>query len=151
MVYDAHAPYEILQTSAVDFQAMQRLRRFSRYWDLVANSGNLVETAPLIWGGRSPFWSFLEFSDWLYERVGRTHAIALRRLFEIVREYLITQRSVPGDRVDETMTRDYQRGGRTDLPWFLRPGVEVRKKRDRGPVTIPRRQARHRPRTEDES
>jgi hypothetical protein len=115
----------------------------------VANSGNLVETTPLIWEGRSPFQSFLEFSDWLYGRVGRTHAIALRRLFEAVREYLITQRNVPGDRVDETMTRDYQRGGRPDLPWFLRAGAAGRKQRDRSAVSIPRRQARHRPRTED--
>jgi hypothetical protein len=28
---------------------MQRLRRFARYWDLVGNSGNFVESTPLIW------------------------------------------------------------------------------------------------------
>ena len=28
---------------------MQKLRRFARYWDLVGNSGNFVETTPLIW------------------------------------------------------------------------------------------------------
>ena len=150
MIYSPHAPYEILQTRSIDFETMQRLRRFSRYWDLVANSGNLVETAPLIWEGRSPFWSFLGFSDWLYGRIGQTHAIALRRLFEAVREYLIMHGSVAGDRVDAVMTRDYQRGGRTDLPGFLRAGAEVRTKRDRKPATIPRRQARHRPRTRDE-
>ena len=29
---------------------MQKLRRFARYWDLVGNSGNFVETTPMIWG-----------------------------------------------------------------------------------------------------
>ena len=49
MVYGAHPPYEILQNKLVDFATMQRLRRFARYWDLVGNSGNFIETTPLIW------------------------------------------------------------------------------------------------------
>jgi hypothetical protein len=50
MVYSPAAPFEILQTKLIDFPMMQRLRRFSRYWDLVANSGNFVRSTPLIWG-----------------------------------------------------------------------------------------------------
>ena len=49
MVYNPHPPYEILQNRLIDFATMQRLRRFARYWDLVGNSGNFVETTPLIW------------------------------------------------------------------------------------------------------
>ncbi|MCX6927163.1 MAG: DUF4080 domain-containing protein [Verrucomicrobia bacterium] len=49
MVYNPHAPYEILQNRLIDFATMQWLRRFARYWDLVGNSGNFVETTPLIW------------------------------------------------------------------------------------------------------
>ena len=55
MVYNPHPPYEILQNRLIDFATMQKLRRFARYWDLVGNSGNFVETTPLIWsieGGR---------------------------------------------------------------------------------------------------
>ena len=44
MVYSAHPPYELLRNKLLDFPAMQRLRRFSRYWDLTGNSGNFVET-----------------------------------------------------------------------------------------------------------
>jgi hypothetical protein len=25
------------------------MRRFARYWDLIANSGNFIETTPLLW------------------------------------------------------------------------------------------------------
>jgi radical SAM superfamily enzyme YgiQ (UPF0313 family) len=49
MVYNPHPPYELLQNRLIDFPTMQKLRRFARYWDLVGNSGNFVETTPLIW------------------------------------------------------------------------------------------------------
>ena len=55
MRYHAHPPYEILANRLIDFATMQRLRRFARYWDLVGNSGNFIETAPLLWTGVLPF------------------------------------------------------------------------------------------------
>jgi radical SAM superfamily enzyme YgiQ (UPF0313 family) len=54
MGYHPHPPYEILQNKLIDFATMQKLRRFARYWDLVGNSGNFIETTPLIWGVSSP-------------------------------------------------------------------------------------------------
>ncbi|MCU0782546.1 MAG: B12-binding domain-containing radical SAM protein [Verrucomicrobia bacterium] len=53
MTYNPHPPCEILQNRLIDFAMMQKLRRFARYWDLVGNSGNFVETTPLIWGESS--------------------------------------------------------------------------------------------------
>ncbi len=49
MVYSPHAPYEILQTSQISFEAMQRIQRFARYWNLVVNNGQFISTAPMIW------------------------------------------------------------------------------------------------------
>ena len=49
MVYNRHPPYELLQNKSLDFATMQKLRRFARYWDLVGNSGNFIETTPLLW------------------------------------------------------------------------------------------------------
>jgi len=49
MVYSPHPPYEILKTRDIDESLMARLRRFAKYWDLIANSGNFVETTPLLW------------------------------------------------------------------------------------------------------
>jgi radical SAM superfamily enzyme YgiQ (UPF0313 family) len=54
MVYHPHPPYEILQNKLIDFTTMQKLRRFARYWDLVGNSGNFIETTPLLWNASSP-------------------------------------------------------------------------------------------------
>jgi radical SAM superfamily enzyme YgiQ (UPF0313 family) len=95
MIYGAEPPYEILQTKLIDFSTMQRLRRFARYWDLVANSGNFRESVPLLWGNGSPFAGFLRFTDWLYSQTRQTHAIARPRLQELVRRYLVEERQVP--------------------------------------------------------
>jgi len=62
---------------------MQRLVRFARYWDLVANSGRFPQALPLLLGD-SPFAHFLAFSDWLYATTRKTHQIALDRLFDQV-------------------------------------------------------------------
>jgi hypothetical protein len=49
MVYSPQPPYEILQNRLLDFPTLQRMRRFARIWDLVGNSGNFIESTPLIW------------------------------------------------------------------------------------------------------
>ncbi len=145
MVYNAHPPYEILKTSLIDFATMQTLRRFARYWDLVGNSGNFVETMPLIWsGGASPFHSFLQWSRWLHTRIRRTDAIALARLMESLFVFLTDEVKLPPGVVAETMWRDYQRGGRHDQPEFLRDFLTTpAPPRARHRVAPLRRQARH--------
>jgi len=147
MVYSPIAPYEVLQTRQIDFATMQRLRRFSRYWDLVANSGNFIETTPLIWAGaRSPFWSFLGFSDWLFGRVGRQHGIALPRLAELLFNFLCEQK-IPAAESARCLWSDYRRGGRPDVPEFLRSFIPIGDRESRGRAIercLPPRQARHR-------
>jgi radical SAM superfamily enzyme YgiQ (UPF0313 family) len=113
MIYRRDAPFDILQTNLVDFFTMQRLRRFSRYWDLIANSGNFVETAPLLWRGGSPFWQFLKFSDWLYDTTRQTHAIARSRLTELLRGYLISELGREKDEVEQLMNQAERTGSGT--------------------------------------
>jgi radical SAM superfamily enzyme YgiQ (UPF0313 family) len=145
MVYSPHPPYEILRNSLLDFPALQRLRRFARHWDLVGNSGNFIETTPLLWsGGTSPFAAFGKWSDWLHARSGRTHGIALPRLAEYLFEYLTTELGQAAPDVAQTMWRDWRRAGRREKPEFLAPyltDTEVRISRAQS--VAPKRQARH--------
>jgi len=153
MVYSPHPPYEILRTNHVDFDEMQRMRRFSRYWDLIANSGNFVETVPLIWEpGRaeipvqeaSPFASFLKLSDWLHARAGkRTHGIALPDLTLFLFEFLTQHQHLDARHVATTVQSDYARLGRRDVPDALRVWLANRDIATVKP-TGPARQARHR-------
>ena len=94
----------------------------------------------------SPFASFLRLSDWLFARAGgRSHGIALQHLAEMLFEFL----TGPGGRepadVAAAIWRDYQRGGRSDVPVFLRPYVsDAAGRGERRPRSAaPRRQARH--------
>ena len=155
MVYNPHPPYEILQNRLLSFATVQRVRRFARYWDLVGNSGNFVESARLIWspegraaaGSRhSPFDSFLRWSDWLHERTGRTDSIALVRLMELLFDFLVKERKLDAANTAAALWRDYQRGGRHDKPAFLKDHLAqdaVAHNRRSAPLALPKRQARH--------
>lgn len=211
MAYSPHPPYEILQNRLLDFPTLQRLRRFARYWDLVGNSGNFVESTPLLWarpagsccysyshsysyspspspsalprsGGESkskseskdalpspaaigppvasggdhpahealenasPFESFLRWTDWLYAQVRRTDSIALASLMEFLFRYLTTELGHAPEAIAPVLWRDYQRGGRSDPPEFLRPHLApelVTRPRSPRTGTGQKRQDRH--------
>ena len=145
MVYNPHPPYEILQNKLIDFATLQKLRRFARYWDMVGNSGNFVESTPLIWHGGSPFHAFMRWSEWLYAKTGRTDSIALVRLMEFLFEFLTLETSQDPRPVAEKMWNDYKRGGRHDKPSFLKdhlPHQEIEREQ-RNKLALPKRQARH--------
>lgn len=144
MVYSAAAPYEVLSTKLIDFAAMQRLRRFARYWDIVANSGNFVETTPLIWSGSTPFAGFMRFSEWMHQRTGRAHGIALKRVAELVHEYLTGQIGMNDDAAAAAIGRDFARLGRRDVPETIgRRLTAASGTHPPPPRTAPPRQARH--------
>lgn len=151
MVYSPHAPYEILSTKLLDFRTIQELRRFARTWDMVANSGNFVETLDLWWeangSGResSPFVAFRRLTRWLFDREGLAAGISLGRLVERMFEFLTGEIGLAAERVAESLWRDYQRGGRSDKPHCLRPYIGALPTKN-PPVprmeSIPKRQAR---------
>ncbi len=151
MKYSPTPPYEILQNKLLDFAQIQRMRRFAKYWDTIANSGNFVKTVPLLWQcesnddrNPSPFAAFLRFSDWLHERVGRQHGIALTNLTEYLFRYLTDELRADANEVAKVIHEDYQRTGRSDVPPFLRPHLPVELRTvDRKLTTAPRRQAKH--------
>jgi radical SAM superfamily enzyme YgiQ (UPF0313 family) len=143
MVYSAHPPYEILQNKLLDFATLQRLRRFARYWDMVGNSGNFLESASLIWRDASPFHGFQRWSGWLHAKVKRTDAIALLRLMELLFEFLTTELRLDVKLVAETLWRDYQRGGRHDKPGFMKDFLSAEEPLlPRSKTKLPKRQAR---------
>ncbi len=127
MVYDPHPPYTILATDRIDFATMQRLVRFARYWDLVANSGRFAHTLNMVLGA-APFERFMALSDWLYANTDATHRIALDRLAGLVTRWLVLQ-GRPEPEVRMAMARDY--AGKT------------RHAEPEGKKAAPQRQARH--------
>ncbi|MGB9992715.1 B12-binding domain-containing radical SAM protein [Massilia sp. SM-13] len=126
MVFDPHPPYTILANRDIDFPTMQRLVRFARYWDLVANSGRFTHATPVLLGDQ-PFKRFMAFSDWLYANTDATHRIALDRLAALVGRYLREQGLA--EDVDALLAQD---------------GHGVKRKPEASPAAVlPQRQARH--------
>ncbi len=96
LIFDPSPPYQILATDRIDFPMMQRLVRFARYWDLVANSGRFADWMPPILGD-APFARFLALSDWLYAHTDATHRISPERLSGLLQTWLaMDQAGVPG-------------------------------------------------------
>lgn len=76
-------PYNILSNSSVDFITMQRVNRFARYWDMLANSGRFKLSLPLLID-ENPFDRFMMLTEWLFQQTQQTHQINLKRLFELL-------------------------------------------------------------------
>ncbi|MBE9563621.1 MAG: DUF4080 domain-containing protein, partial [Proteobacteria bacterium] len=108
--YNPEAPYNILSTRDIDFQSMQRVNRFARYWDMIANSGRFKNTLPLILNG-SPFDGFMWLSDSLHQMAGSTWKISQQRLFVLIFESLKTRGDVDVSILFEKMQEDYNRTG----------------------------------------
>ncbi len=145
MKYSPFPPYEILQNRLLNFGTMQRLRRFAKFWDVYGNSGNFVETLPLIWGDASPFAGFLRFSDWLYSRTVQGHGIARTRQFDLLYEYLKEELGLSREKVVPLLSSDYQRNGKSDRPWWAagnEAGVSAPKPGS-AKTALPKRQNRH--------
>jgi radical SAM superfamily enzyme YgiQ (UPF0313 family) len=127
MTFDPHPPYAILATDRIDFATMQRLVRFARYWDLVANSGRFARALPLILG-EAPFDRFMALSDWIYGMTDATHRIALERLASLLGQWLKLQ-GIEAATVEAALTAEH--------------AGAVQKKPARTESAAPQRQARH--------
>jgi len=143
MRYNPDPPYNVLATDRIDFRDMQRVNRFARYWEMVANSGRFRGALPLIVGEPGhdgAFVRFMAFTDWLYARTGKTHEIALERLIALIQEFLTTERHVDPALAVRTLQRDYEASGaKGRLPFLEGAAASPRPANGRPRL----RQARH--------
>ena len=145
MAYSPQPPYEVLQTRLLDFATLGRLRRFAKFWDIFGNSGNFAESLPLLWrAGGSPFVAMLGFSDWLHSQGVKTSGIALVRQYELLADYLAAVAGLALTEAAGFLARDYARGGRSEVPEFLRTHLpKADAMRPERKPKLPKRQARH--------
>lgn len=108
LCYNPEAPYNILSTRDIDFLTMQRVNRFARYWDMIANAGRFKHTLPLILSSE-PFENFMRLSDALYQRAGSTWKISLQRLFVLIFDILKQRGDFTESALFEIMQKDYSR------------------------------------------
>ena len=144
MVYDPEPPYAILQSAAVDFATVQRMQRLARYWDLVANSGRFAQALALLLAGPSAFGAFLRWSDWLWQRTGKTHEFAHAKLVDLLFAHLTEQRGLAAEPVRDALLTDYLASGARARPRCLSQALDAAATTPRAPAAARAdRQARH--------
>lgn len=157
MTYQEHPPYQILKNRTMGFEAIQKVERFSKFWDLVANSGNFAQTMKMLEqlaaerAEPSLFWEFDELSRFLTKRHPQSHGVALINLVESIWIYLKDHRGINEERARLTLLQDYALGAtRRDEPAFFRiaaakalTGQQASKEDAVAAANLPRRQRRH--------
>jgi hypothetical protein len=125
MVYSDIPPYDILQNSLIDFETMQHMKRFARYWDLVYNSGNFVKSFNEMVKNQSVYSVFDGFTTWLYNQTYSTWQISLDRLARFLFDFMVEQQSKEKEKVAKLLVEDILKVGGRKLPKFLREYSEV--------------------------
>ncbi|MDO9144868.1 B12-binding domain-containing radical SAM protein [Rhodoferax sp.] len=150
MVYAPEPPYTVQHTAVVDAATLQRFGRLARYWELLANSGRFAQTLALLLhppavdgrAGVSPFWCFMAFSDWLWQRQGSTHRLTPEALVDALFDYL--SQHLPQATVRQALLADYLASGARANPKALH-GLLPRRTVSAAKAgrTLATRQARH--------
>lgn len=119
LVFELSSPYSILSTSLIDFSLIQRVSRFARYWQLIANSGHFKHSLKLLLADQA-FERFLAFSDWLFEYSGKTHQISLRKLYDYLYYGGIHCFTIQNNEMVNALLKDYTAAGLKGLPEFYK-------------------------------
>lgn len=122
MVYESSPPYTVLQTADLDAATIQRINRFARYWDIIANSGRFKQTLTQLLSTDktgSPFNTFLQLTDWLWQQTQTTQGLTPESLVDLLFTYLTEVSTVPIDDARTVLLNDYLASGARSNPSAL--------------------------------
>ena len=118
MVYNPSTPYEILQNSTLNFETMQRLKHFARYFDAFINSGHFKQTWQWFCAQTSAFQMWLSFCDWLYATTQQTHKLSMTNRAQYLFDFLTQEAFVPETLAQEMLEQDLARNKHKGRPKF---------------------------------
>lgn len=119
IVYSDLPPYDILKNNLISFEAMQKMKRFARFWDMIYNRGNFNLTVRLLWQNGKVFEGFYEFSEWIYSQTLSTYQISLERLAELIFRYLTEVKKKEKVEIANILAEDILKIPGRNLPGFL--------------------------------
>lgn len=120
-VYDTNPPYELLQNEHYSFDALQRMKRFAKYFDLLHNHGNFPESLALLRQlPPSPFHVFEALTEQIWEQEGKTYGIPLVKMAEHLHIFLCACLPDRKSTVSAVIEKDFRRfkGRRDRLPFL---------------------------------
>jgi radical SAM superfamily enzyme YgiQ (UPF0313 family) len=159
MVYSDAPPFQILRTKSMDFETLQKMNRFSKYWDLFANSGNFKNFTQALKDRsvnnerQSYFWEFFAFSEYMSARHAQSFGISLINLVESALVYLTEHLQWPHEEARQLLISDYMAPGTRELPKVLKVYTDGKKapQQQTERSNLPKRQQRHLERSEPQS
>ncbi|WP_413292422.1 DUF4080 domain-containing protein [Bdellovibrio sp. HCB185ZH] len=159
MVYSEHPPFQILRTKMMDFQTMQKMNRFAKYWDLFANSGNFknfvaaIKSRSELAEHKSFFWEYFAFTEYMSARHAQSFGISLINLVESAMVYLTDHLHWPHEEARQLLISDYMAPGTRELPKVLKVYPEPKQKGLSPEMrnNLPKRQQRHLVKSETQS
>lgn len=108
-------PYEVLSTSTLTADELERIGRLARFWENIHNREKLPRTTRYI-AGLSPFEQLSVFSDYLFARFQRTHHIPLLALIEAAFHFLTEEHETAPAIAAKLLLDDYLCGGKRICP-----------------------------------
>ena len=125
LVFNPRPPYDILSSSLISFPRMQQLKRLAKYYDIFVNSGKFTSAMEIIMDsggcGSSAFFSFDNFSDWLFTTTGQDYGISQQRQYSLVLDFLSSRMGIARETAGKTLIRDFLKLGNIRyLPECLR-------------------------------
>lgn len=122
--WNPEPPYELVANKLLDEATVEKLKRFARYWELLANRGRFEQTLPLLWSGAgdSPFSKVWKLCEELFPRFGKTHSIPLFELGYALLDHLCNTLGRDRRLVVTALRADLARSGALHLPnWLGKP------------------------------
>ncbi len=76
MKYSAVPPYEVIETGVLSTTELEKIKNFTRFWELIVNRAPFPTLIPILLpAGKPVFDKFKELSDKLLEHFGRNWGI----------------------------------------------------------------------------
>jgi len=116
LVFAPYPPYEILQTSTMTYEQLQKLKRMARYLELFYNQGNFPNSIKYLWQANStPFDALEQFSEFIWKKTGKTHELALATQANLLFSFLLSTGKFTQEELEISIKKDYgTKPGRTE-------------------------------------
>ena len=121
MVYSNIPPYDILKNNQLEFNDIQIMKRFARFFDITHNSGNFKNSVKFIWKNGSVYENFYDFGMWIYKQTDSTYKISLQRMGELLFTYLTQVKGLDIQNVADAMLEDMMKLKGRAIPSYLKP------------------------------
>jgi hypothetical protein len=143
LAYAEQPPFQILKTKDINFIEMQKMVRFAKYWDLIANSGNFNTTTQYLKSRGSLFDTFFSLSQFMQLRHTDSYGIALVNLTESLWLFLKDELKIGDQKARDLIIQDYSIIGKRDLPKYFREEELTMKQKGRKKHSLQARQEKH--------